>query len=157
MPARLFNDRIPPQRIRTFLALFALALVLPLLALAFFAFSRMASLEEQEIERRALQVAQDLASDIDREIDRAMVTLETLATSSALARADFAAFREQAGLALKRDRAGILVVDRTYQQLVNTRNPVDSVCRRLRTPRPPTGIRHQGTPSFRPFHGRRLT
>jgi hypothetical protein len=78
MPARLFSDRVPPQRIRTFLVLFALALALPLLALAFFALNRMASFEEKEIERRALQVAQDLAGDIDRELDRAMVTLETL-------------------------------------------------------------------------------
>ena len=124
MPARLFRHRIPPQRIRTFLVLFALALALPLLALAFFALNRMASFEEQEIERRALQVARDLAGDIDRELDRAMVTLETLATSAALARGDFAAFHEQAGRALRRERAGILVVDRTYQQLLNTRSPV---------------------------------
>ena len=131
MPARLFPDRVPPQRIRTFLVLFALALALPLLALAFFALNRMASLEEQEIERRALQVAQDLAGDIDRELDRAMVTLETLATSTALGRGDFAAFREQASRALRRERAGILVVDRTYQQLLNTRSPVGA-------PLPPT-------------------
>ena len=123
MPARLFSDRVPPQRIRTFLVLFALALALPLLALASFALNRMAGLEEKEIERRALQVAQDLAGDIDRELDRAMVTLETLATSDALARGDFVAFREQAGRALRRERAGILLVDRTYQQLLNTRSP----------------------------------
>jgi two-component sensor histidine kinase len=131
MPARLFAHRVPPQRIRTFLVLFALALALPLLALAFFALNRMASLEEQEIERRALQVAQDLAGDIDRELDRAMVTLETLATSAALGRGDFAAFREQASRSLRRERAGILVVDRTYQQLLNTRSPVGA-------PLPPT-------------------
>ena len=59
-PARLLMNRVPPQRIRTFLSLFALALTLPLLALAVFAMNCMASLEEREIERRALQVAQDL-------------------------------------------------------------------------------------------------
>lgn len=77
---------VPPQRIRTFLSLFALALTLPLLAIAVFALNRMASLEEREIEGRALQVAQDLSGDIDRELDRATITLETLATSAALAR-----------------------------------------------------------------------
>jgi two-component sensor histidine kinase len=121
MPARLFMNRIPPQRIRTFLSLFALALTVPLLTLATFALNRMASLEEHEIERRALQVAQDLSGDIDRELDRASITLETLATSGALARGDLAAFHEQASRALRRDTAGILLVDRTYQQLVNTR------------------------------------
>src|SRR5262245_21675483 len=121
MPARLFLNRLPPQRIRTFLILFALALVLPLLALAFFAFNRMASLEEREIERRALQVVQDLAGDVDRELDRATTALETLATSAALARGDFAAFHEQASHALRREQAAILLADRTNQQLLNTR------------------------------------
>jgi hypothetical protein len=121
MPGRLFNDAVRPQRIRTFLVLFALALTLPLVTLAVFAFQQMASLEEQEIERRVLQVAQDLAGDIDRELESATVTLETLATFPALARRDFAAFHEQASRALKREKAGILLVDHTFQQLLNTR------------------------------------
>ena len=82
MPARVFTKGVPPQRIRTFLILFALALTVPVLALAAFALNRMAGLEQQEIERRVLQVAQDLAGDIDRELDRATVALETLATST---------------------------------------------------------------------------
>ena len=95
MLARLFNyGGLPPQRIRTFLVLFALALTLPLLALAVFALNQMASLEEREIERRALQVAEDLAGDVDRELDRATVALETLATSAALSRGDLAAFHQ---------------------------------------------------------------
>jgi two-component sensor histidine kinase len=121
MPARQFMNRVPPQRIRTLLVLFALALTLPLLALAYFALNRMAGLEEREIERRALQVAEDLAGDVDRELDRATTTLETLATSAALARGDFAAFHEQAKHALRREQAAILLVDRTNQQLLNTR------------------------------------
>ena len=121
MTARLFNNAVPPQRIRTFLILFALALTLPLVALALFALNQMAALEEQEIERRVLQVAQDLAGDIDRELQSATVALETLATSRLLAQGDFSAFHEQAGRALKREKAGILLVDRTFQQLLNTR------------------------------------
>jgi len=57
MPARLFADKIPPQRIRTFLFLFGVALALPLLGIALFAFHQMSSLEEQELERRVQQVA----------------------------------------------------------------------------------------------------
>lgn len=121
MTARLFNNAVPPQRIRTFLILFALALTLPLVALALFALNQMAALEEQEIERRVLQVAQDLAGDIDRELQSATVALETLATSRLLAQGDFSAFHEQAARALKREKAGILLVDRTFQQLLNTR------------------------------------
>jgi two-component sensor histidine kinase len=125
MPSRLFINRIPPQRIRTFLILFALVLTLPLIALALFALDRMASLEESEIHRRTQQVAEDLAGDIDRELDRVTVTLETLATSAALARGDFAAFHQQASRAIRRDRAGILLVDRSLRQLINTRAPID--------------------------------
>lgn len=123
MPARLFVDRLQPQRLRTFLVLFALALALPLLALAVFSFNRMASLEQAEIERRVLQIAEDLADDLDRELDRATVTLDTLAAAGSLARSDFAAFHEQATRALRRNKAGILLVDRSYQQLLNTRVP----------------------------------
>ncbi len=121
MPARLFNHGLPPQRIRTFLVLFALALTLPLIGIAVLAFNQLASLDEEETERRVLQIAQSLADDIDRELDRATVTLETLATSAALAQNDFAAFHEQASRALMRDKAGILLIDRSLQQLLNTR------------------------------------
>ena len=81
-----------PQRVRTYLVLFALALTVPLLALAVFALDRMASIEEAQLERRVVEAARDLAADIDRELDRAIVTLETLATSAELARGDFRAF-----------------------------------------------------------------
>src|SRR5215470_16214749 len=115
MPERVFQHGVRPQRIRTYLVLFALALALPLLGLAVFAFNRMATLEQAEIERRVLQIAEDLADDIDRELDRATVTLETLGTAASLARGDLAVFHEQAGRALKRDKAGILLIDRHYQ------------------------------------------
>src|SRR5215475_5430631 len=111
MPARVFNYGVPPQRIRTFLVLFALALTLPVVTLAFLALNQMASVEEREVQQRVLQVAQDLAGDVDRELDRATITLETLATSHALARGDFPAFHEQASRALRRDKARILLVD----------------------------------------------
>lgn len=104
-----------------FLILFGSALALPLLGLAVFGLERMAALEEAEIEGRVLQVAESVAGDVDRELERVTVTLDTLATSNALARGDLAAFHDQASRALKRDRAGILIVDRTFQQRVNTR------------------------------------
>ena len=84
MPARVFNLGVPPQRIRTFLTLFALVLAAPLLVLAVYSLNRMASLEQSEIERRVSQVAEDLAHDIDRELDRASAILDTLASSVAV-------------------------------------------------------------------------
>ena len=55
MPARWFNQRVRPQRLRTFLILFALALT-TLLGLGIFALNRMAALEQAETERRVMQV-----------------------------------------------------------------------------------------------------
>ena len=126
MPARLFVNKIPPQRIRTFLFLFGVALTVPLLGMALLAFHQMTKLEEQELQRRVQQVALDLAGDIDRELDRAMVSLETLATSPFLAQGNYAAFHEQAARAIGADQAGILLVDASMQQLVNTRAPFGS-------------------------------
>ena len=120
MPARVFNRSIRPQGIRTFLIFFALALALPLLILAAFAFERMAALEQAETERRVMQVAQNLTSDIDRDLDRATATLETLATSDALRHGDLQSFHAQAVLALRRTKAAIVLIDPTYQQLVDT-------------------------------------
>jgi two-component sensor histidine kinase len=120
MPARLFNHSLPPQRIRTFLILFALALTLPLVGIGIFALNRMAGLEQGETERRVMQVAQDIADDIDRELDRATVVLETLATSAALKDRDFRAFHMQAALALKRTKAAIVLIDPAYRQIIDT-------------------------------------
>src|SRR5690348_13454339 len=83
----------------------------------------MAGLEQAETERRVMQIAEDLADDIDRELERAIVTLETLVTSPSLAQGDLAGFHEQASRALRRDRAGILLIDRNHQQVLNTRAP----------------------------------
>ncbi len=120
MPARWFNQGVPPQRLRTFLILFALALTMPLLALGIFALNRMAALEQAETELRVMQVARDLASEIDRELERATVTLETLATSAALNRRDLPAFHTRAVLTLKRSKSSIALIDRSFQHIIDT-------------------------------------
>lgn len=109
-----------PQRVRTYLALFALALVLPLLAVAFFGLNRMAAIEQAQIERRVMQISQNLRFVLDRELDRALVTLETLATSSELRTGNLNAFHDQAVLALKPAKAAIVLIDTPYRQLVVT-------------------------------------
>lgn len=112
---------MPPQRIRTFLGLFAFALTLPLVALAVYAFREMATLEEEAVEQRVAQVAQILAGDVDREIARAMVTLETLATSPSLEDDDLATFHDRARRAISTEVAGVLLIDSSMRQLLNTR------------------------------------
>lgn len=120
MPSRIFKYGVPPQRLRTFLVLFALALTVPLVALAIYALTRMASFEQAETERQIIQVAENLATDIDRELDRAITVLETLTSSEPLKRRDWRAFHVQALAALRRIDAVIVVIDRNYQQIVDT-------------------------------------
>ena len=72
MPTRLFPDLIRPQRIQTFLILFAVVLTLPLVTLGIFATNYMAALDERDTEQRVLQVAGALAENIDRELESAI-------------------------------------------------------------------------------------
>jgi two-component sensor histidine kinase len=108
------------RRIRTFLALFAFALTVPLLLVSVVAFNQMARLQQAETEQRVSQAAHALAARIDAELDRATVVLETLATSPALKQGDLRAFHNQSVLALKRSKAAIVLIDRDFQQLVDT-------------------------------------
>jgi PAS domain S-box-containing protein len=116
-----------PRPLRVYLILFALGLALPLLVLSAYFLSRMAALEKTQIERRVYQVAEAVTWDIDRELDRAIVTLETLGTSEALANADFRTFHTQATRALRRTNTAILLLDLSLQQLLNTRVPFGTV------------------------------
>ena len=69
---------------------------------------------------RSYRSAEALAADIDRELDRAIVVLETLTSSEPLKRRDWRAFHAQAVAALRRTEAAIVVIDRDYQQVVDT-------------------------------------
>lgn len=122
---------VRPHRIRTYLALFALALVLPLLVVSMVALDRTATIEKAQIETSVPRIARNLAVIIDRELDRALITLETLATSSELRRGDLRGFHDQAALALKPKNAAIVLIDRSYRQLVDTLKDYG-------TPLPPT-------------------
>ncbi|MGY3342717.1 two-component sensor histidine kinase [Bradyrhizobium sp. USDA 4472] len=109
-----------PRRVRTYLTLFAIALILPVLAVSFVGLNRMAAIEQSQIERRVMQIAQNIRFVVDRELDRALVTLETLATSSELRSGDLSAFHQQAVLALRPKKAAIVLIDTSYRQLVDT-------------------------------------
>lgn len=109
-----------PQRIRTYLVLFALAMSLPLLSVSILGLNRMAAIEEDQTNNRVRAFAKNLAVDVDKELDRAIVTLQTLATSSELSTGNLRAFHDQALLALKPKKAAIVLIDKSYRQLVDT-------------------------------------
>jgi two-component sensor histidine kinase len=109
-----------PRSVRTYLVLFALSLVLPLLLISIFALQRMAAVEEADTSRRILQIARNTSVSVDQELDRALVTLKTLATSSELRAGNFHGFHDQAVRAPKPTKAAIVLIDRAYRQLVDT-------------------------------------
>ncbi len=71
------------------------------------------------MERRLLQVASNIAELIDRDIDRSIALLQTLATSPAVTNEDWPRFYNQATAALA-GRAYLVFVDSTGRQIVNT-------------------------------------
>ncbi|MBR0801794.1 sensor histidine kinase [Bradyrhizobium jicamae] len=127
-PARMV---VRPQRIRTYLVLFALALSLPLLCVSVFGLHRMASIEEAQTDNRIVAFVQNLAVDVDKELDRAIVTLETLANSSELSSGNLRGFHNQALITSRPRKAAIVLLDKSYRQLVDTLSDYG-------TPLPPT-------------------
>ena len=110
--------------IRTHLIAFGLILVLPLTALAGVLFVRSATLERDQVEARLVQLADDLAEDIDRDIERHFTILNTLSTLPSLQDADWPTFYAQAKAALQ-GNGYIILIDSSLRQLVNTYVPYE--------------------------------
>lgn len=102
--------------VRSLLIGFGLAIAAPLVILLAVLLYRSVSSERVELERRLLQVASNLAEFIDRDIDRSVALLQTLATSPAVTNEDWARFYLQAKAALK-GRAYLVFVDSTGRQI----------------------------------------
>jgi PAS domain S-box-containing protein len=110
--------------LRTHLVLFGLAIVVPVQIYSAVLLHRYSQSEREQSEQRVLQIVRALNADIDREIWAIITTLETLATSDALALKDFKSFHLQAKEALKSRPWNVLVIDAGRRQLVNTRLPL---------------------------------
>lgn len=131
---RIFPRLARPKPVRTLLLLMSLAMVVPALGFTTYLVARSAAMQRAQVEQRLVQVAADLANDIDREFERMLSLLDTLALSQSLARQDFAAFHAQATSAVRRLGANILVVDSAMQQLLNTRVPYGTNLPRISDP-----------------------
>src|SRR5438093_641179 len=80
----------------TYLWLFGLAITIPLLILLGALLFQSASAQREQLERRVLQVLDALVNYVDRDLDRDLTILNTLATSQALASENWRAFYDQA-------------------------------------------------------------
>jgi PAS domain S-box-containing protein len=105
-----------------YLCLFGLAITIPLVLLFGALLLQSASVQRAQMESRVSQVRDALVSDIDREFDRDITILHTLATSEALADEDWPAFYKQAKAGLQ-GRAYLVLIDAKGRQLVNTYVP----------------------------------
>jgi PAS domain S-box-containing protein len=106
----------------TYLSLFGLAVTVPLLLLVGALLLQSASVQRAQLEGRVLQALNALVGDLDRDLDQDITILHTLATSEALANADWRKFYDQAQAALQ-GRAYLVLVDSTGRQLLNTYVP----------------------------------
>src|SRR5262245_40046883 len=127
------------------LILFALIIALPLLLLLGVLLLRSVALEREQLEQRLVQVLGDLVANVDRDIDRRIAVLQTLATSAALAREDWPAFYEQAKASLQ-GRAYLVLIDATGRQLVNTYLPFGQAPAVTGDPQTLEAMRHTRAP-----------
>jgi two-component sensor histidine kinase len=94
---------------------------LPIIAVGGYLLFRVVQAEQAHLQERVHQVAAAVAGDVERELQRRVVVLATLATSPLIAQKDFAGFQTQARAAVANDDLGVLLHDAIgKQQLVNT-------------------------------------
>jgi two-component sensor histidine kinase len=105
------------------LFLFGASLVIPGVVAGGLLLYRDAQAQNEEIERRLEQVAEDLSDDINREIGLMLANLTVLAGSPHLANGELQAFHEKAVAALHPLGLQLLYRDLGGQQLMNTRRP----------------------------------
>jgi PAS domain-containing protein len=106
----------------TYLSLFGLAITVPLLLLVGALLFQSASAQRTQLEARVSRMLSALVNEVERDVDRNVTILHTLATSQALASADWPTFYNQARAGLQ-GRAYLVLIDRTGRQLVNTHVP----------------------------------
>jgi two-component sensor histidine kinase/PAS domain-containing protein len=117
--------RAAPHRLSTQRFLFGLvaAVLIPLLAFTAFLLTRYSVTEHERYEREAAQIARHVALVIDSELKGFIALLQGLATSTALARGDFAQFHGEATrLVAGRDQI-IVLRDPGARQILNTQRP----------------------------------
>ena len=105
--------------LRAHLIAFAAVALLPVLGLTAMLLARSAALEHKQLESELVQAASSLAEVLDRDIERQITILRTLATMPSLAKGDWATFYDSAKAAVA-PKAYVILIDTSGRQLVNT-------------------------------------
>ncbi len=106
---------------RWHLVLFGVGVVIPMLAVAGIVAMQQASSENARSLNDATQIAQNVADDIDRELDTGIAVLQALSYSPALRNNDFAAFDGEIRETAKMREGDIVVRNLSGRQVVSTR------------------------------------
>ena len=104
------------------LAVYGLAVALPLIAAMLVLFLYSVEQQRERLESRVIQVLNQLIDNLDRDFQRQLAILETLATSPFVQQRDWRSFYDQAKAALD-GRTYLILVDATGRQIVNTYVP----------------------------------
>src|SRR5262245_57922980 len=105
--------------LRAHLIAFAAVTLLPVLGLTALLLARSAALEHKQLESELVQAASSLAEVLDRDIERQITILRTLATMPSLPKGDWPAFYNSAEAAVA-PKAYVILIDTSGRQLVNT-------------------------------------
>src|SRR5438105_584919 len=92
------------MRIRTYLLLFAVAILVPMIAFAVVAVVAFDRQQRSAVERGGVETARALMSAIDRELGGSIATLQALGAARSLERGDLAAFDDDARRVLSSQR-----------------------------------------------------
>ncbi|HUK62263.1 MAG TPA: cache domain-containing protein, partial [Dongiaceae bacterium] len=90
------------MKIRTYLLVFALAVLVPMIAFSAIAVVAFDRQQRAVVERTGIETARALVNAVDRELGATLTTLTTLATARSLERGDLAMFEEDARRVLAR-------------------------------------------------------
>ncbi len=121
------NERMPhafwPRPLSQFVAMLVLSVFVPILLLGAALVWRVGLLDQEQANQQALQVAQSVSANIDREIDGSIASLLALSTSEALKHGNLEEFYNQARQAMSYRKLHVLLRTPDGQQVLNTRVP----------------------------------
>lgn len=109
------------QPVAFYLLALVLVILLPALLVALVLLSNNNRAQEEVVRGLTNATVQAIGLSVDREIAGMTTTLRVLSTSRDLVESDFAAFHQRARIALAGTGAYMLVLDRQFQQILNTR------------------------------------
>lgn len=111
----------PKASIGTYLIAMAVSIAVPIFAFVTLLLLQLEDNQRTTLRRETAQDALTLSRSIDRQLQDMATTLRLLSTSPELENNDFASFHERTETALRGDTLYVIAVDRSGQQLLNTR------------------------------------